>query len=74
LAQKKNHIPVRTNPTPMRPKSPKTALLGMEVGGVTPAPGSTDRATRFFVRAARRTALGERSETVEGVRLRKEER
>lgn len=47
------------------------ALLGMDVGGVTPAPGSTPRATRFCVRAARRTALGEREE---GVRLKKEVR
>ena len=74
MAQKKNHIPVKTNPTPIRPKSAKTALFGMEVGGVTPELGSAARLTRFCARAPRRTALGERSETVDGVRLRREER
>ena len=46
------------------------ALLGMFWGGVTPTAGSTDRATRFWARAARRTALGERAEVGVGVGVR----
>lgn len=46
----------------MRAKSAKIALLFMFVGGMTPAPGfaRVPRGRRFFVRAARRRAFGER--------------
>jgi len=63
---------VSTKPTPMRPKRAKTALLGMEVGGVTPTPGSGRPLLRVW-----RRVFGARLLKVlgvgKGLRLRREE-
>ena len=71
LAQKKNQIPVKTNPTPMRPKSAKMALLGIEVGGVTPAAGSTvDRGRMWdWVRLTKVTMLEKGEESGRGAMI-----